>query len=158
MLSGKRYLNQFYNQGHSTWITPLWYLPFSLPMLFCNAFLVKLSKFQANIERERKKGHRAQHFNVTPSTDPSFNTMNNCSLRDSGHFVYIVDFQKKLFAYAVEPLILEASSPKCEDVVVTYENRPTEGPLGGSHTSTFSRKKNYCILFLSYYRCSSMLL
>ena len=44
-----------YNQGHSTWVTLLWYLSFSLPMLFCNGFSVELSKFEANIERDRKK-------------------------------------------------------------------------------------------------------
>ena len=44
-----------YNQGHSTWVTLLWYLPFSLPVLFCNGFSVELSKFKANIERDREK-------------------------------------------------------------------------------------------------------
>ena len=44
-----------YNQGHSTWVTLLWYLSFSLPMLFCNGFSVELSKIEANIERDRKK-------------------------------------------------------------------------------------------------------
>ena len=44
-----------YNQGHSTWVTLLLYLSFSLPMLFCNGFSVELSKFKANIERDRKK-------------------------------------------------------------------------------------------------------
>ena len=44
-----------YNQGQSTWVTLLWYLSFSLPMLFCNGFSVELSKFEANIERDREK-------------------------------------------------------------------------------------------------------
>lgn len=38
------------DQGYSTWVTLLWYLPFSLLMLFCNCFLVELSIFE---ERER---------------------------------------------------------------------------------------------------------
>ena len=44
-----------YNQGHSTWVTLLWYLSFSVPMLFCNGSSVKLSKFEAIIERNREK-------------------------------------------------------------------------------------------------------
>ena len=44
-----------YNQGHSTWVTPLWYLSFSLPVLFHNGFSVELSKFEANIERDKEK-------------------------------------------------------------------------------------------------------
>ena len=45
----------YYNQGHSTWVTLLWYLSFSLPTLFCNGFSVKLYKFEANIERDKEK-------------------------------------------------------------------------------------------------------
>ena len=44
-----------YNKGRLTWVTLLWYLSFSLPMLFYNGFSVKLSKFEANIERDREK-------------------------------------------------------------------------------------------------------
>ena len=44
-----------YNQWNSTWVTLLWYLSFSLPMLFCNGFPVELSKFEANIDGEREK-------------------------------------------------------------------------------------------------------
>ena len=33
----------------------LWYLSFSLPVLFYNGFSVELSKIEANIERDREK-------------------------------------------------------------------------------------------------------
>ena len=42
------------NQGHLTWVTLLWYLTFSLPILFCEGFLEELSNFLANIEREKE--------------------------------------------------------------------------------------------------------
>ena len=48
-------LQRIDNQGHSTWITLLWYLPFLLPVLFSNDFSAELSKFKANIERNREK-------------------------------------------------------------------------------------------------------
>ena len=51
----------YYNEGHLTWVTQLWSLPFSLPMLFCNGFSTELFKFEANIiigrERERNVDH-----------------------------------------------------------------------------------------------------
>ena len=43
------------NQGHSSWITLLWYQPFSVPMLCCKGFLEELSNFEASIEREKEK-------------------------------------------------------------------------------------------------------
>ena len=43
------------NRGHSTWVTLLWYQPFSLLMLCCKGFLEELSNFLANIEREKEK-------------------------------------------------------------------------------------------------------
>ena len=157
MLSGKRYLNQYYNQGHSTWIKPLWYLPFSLPMLFCKCFFAEIVQIPGQHWKGKENGRRAQHVNVIPSTDPSSNVM-NCRLRDSGHFVYIVDFQKKLFPYAVEPPILEAS-PKMQRCCGHFWESTHRGSLGRfTYIYFLQEKKIYCMSFLSYYRCSSMLL
>ena len=135
----KRYLNQYYNQGHSTWIIPRWYLPFSLPMLFCNAFFGEIVKIPGQNWKGVEKGHRAQHVHVIPSTDPSFNVM-NCRLRDSGHFVYIVDFKKKLFPYAVGRPILKAS-PKMRRCCGHLWESTHRGSLGRSKYIYFLQKK-----------------
>lgn len=42
--------------GQATWITLLWYLPFSFRMLFCsNGCSVELPNFETNIGRKREK-------------------------------------------------------------------------------------------------------
>ena len=62
-----------YNQGHSTWVTLLWYLSFSLPMLFCKCFFCRLVQFWGQLWKGEWKGGQAQHVNVVPSIDPSSN-------------------------------------------------------------------------------------
>ena len=68
-----------YNQGHSTWVTLLWYLSFSLPMLFYNGFSVELSQVWGQHWKGHGKGGWGPHVNVIRSIDPSSN-VTDCSL------------------------------------------------------------------------------
>ena len=42
-----------------------WYLPFTLPKLFCNVFFCGIVQFEANFEREREKTSSTTHMSTS---------------------------------------------------------------------------------------------
>ena len=78
-----------HNQGHSSWVTLLWYLSFSIPMLFCNRFFGGIVQVRGQHWKEQGKGGRAQgaqHVNVIPSIDPSaYVTDCSCTTKGTNH-------------------------------------------------------------------------
>ena len=123
------------NPGHSTWVTLLWYLPFSLPMLWCNGFSVELSNFKGE-----GKGRRPTQ--VLMSRIVACFLQGNVRMvccyfsRENNRFleILVVNFQKCWF--------LETGNPNLE----TRFSRP-EIRVRSSFQSWLSRLKSRLSIF-----------